>query len=899
MLRIDPARYAKLQPYLDQALELEGAERATWLEALRAKQPDIAFDLQVLLDELPGLDERGFLLDNPSRDALNDLGLQGQTLGPYRLESLIGRGGMGSVWLAHRVDGHYEGRVAVKLLNLALIGRGGGVERFRREGRVLARLTHPNIARILDAGVTGGGQPYLVLEYVEGSDIEHYCEEHSLSIQQRIRLFLDVLEAVGHAHTNLIVHRDIKPTNIHVTREGVVKLLDFGIAKLLEEDPQTGGDSKLTNTGMHAGLTLRYAAPEQALDAPITTATDVYALGVLLYVLLSGQHPTAVAGSSPMQHLRALLETEPTRLSDSTTVPRLKRELRGDLENVLARSLKKAPEERYASVKEFADDLRRYLNDEPVLARAENTWYRARKFVSRHRVTVGLGSIALVAILATAGIALREAGEAQAERDRALALSSRNEAVAEFLNILVTEAAATNKPVTVNEMLTRSEALARSAYRKSPEHRAAVLGMLGAYYYTTERHARAESLLREALETVKSSPDTDLRARLTCDHALTLTRLDRTPEAVVNLRSVANDPRVSARQSADCMYYLTVTYLEASDGVNGLKFGNLALERLHQAANPAPLQEALVLAMIGFAHHMNVRNDLADQFFTRSLAQFAEAGRERGPDALATLSNWAVVAAGAGDQKRALELGEREMKVIEETDPGAISPTLLFNRGRELQYVGRFAEANAAYMRCLTQAERSETPSNKVNCLLGLTSLACETGDLASADRYLATVSSIVKPEKAPDSPDAQRIRYHRALVELAHGQLAEARGDLDSVVADKDVYRIADALRIRAEVNLADGQLPAALADAERSLSMAQAAQGGIPYSNRTGLAWLMLARVLDKQNDSARAHEAFQSAATHLAHTVDAGHPLLLLAQQRAAQPPPGVLSGAGSGP
>ena len=222
--------------------------------------------------------------------------LVGQSLGAYTLESQIGHGGMGSVWLAHRSDGRFEGKAAVKMLNMALLGQ-NGEERFRREGRLLGKLTHPHIARILDAGVMPTGQPYLVLEHVEGRAIDVYCDERRLGVEERVRLFIDVLSAVGHAHANLIIHRDIKPSNIQVTHDGVAKLLDFGIAKLIQDDDQGTKVTNLTQDGTRA-LTPGYASPEQALGDSITIATDVYSLGVLLYVLLSGQHPTGAKNTS-------------------------------------------------------------------------------------------------------------------------------------------------------------------------------------------------------------------------------------------------------------------------------------------------------------------------------------------------------------------------------------------------------------------------------------------------------------------------------------------------------------------------------------------------------------------------------------------------------------------------
>ena len=223
--------------------------------------------------------------------------------------SRIGDGGMGTVWLGRRSDGRYEGQVAIKLLNAALVGR-DGEERFRREGVILGRLSHPHIARLIDAGVSNTGQPYLVLELVKGDHIDAYCDERRLSIPRRVRLFLDVLSAVSHAHTNLIVHRDLKPSNVLIDDAGAVKLLDFSIAKLMHDEDV----SRLTQEG-GAVLTPRYAAPEQVTGGPITTATDVYSLGVLLYELLSGQHPYGGAITSSVDFTRAIVEREPLPLS--------------------------------------------------------------------------------------------------------------------------------------------------------------------------------------------------------------------------------------------------------------------------------------------------------------------------------------------------------------------------------------------------------------------------------------------------------------------------------------------------------------------------------------------------------------------------------------------------------
>ena len=294
---INPERWRVVSPYLDQALDIDADERDAWLRALatrtrrsrltsrRSCRSSTAFSSRASSSAPCSIRRR-----SPSAS------LAGQVLGAYRLVSPLGQGGTGSVWLAERCDGRFEGRAAVKLLNVSLIGR-AGEERFRREGNILARLRHPRIAHLIDAGVSPAGQPYLVLEHVDGQSIDRLLRRRAMSIESRVRLFLDVLDAVAHAHANLIVHRDIKPANVLVSTDGEVKLLDFGIAKLIEREKGWGSATTTDALTRDGGvvLTPEYAAPEQLARGAITTATDVYALGILLYRLLSGRHPAGDA----------------------------------------------------------------------------------------------------------------------------------------------------------------------------------------------------------------------------------------------------------------------------------------------------------------------------------------------------------------------------------------------------------------------------------------------------------------------------------------------------------------------------------------------------------------------------------------------------------------------------
>ena len=416
MSKLSPDQWRALSPHLDQALEMTEEDLSTWLSSLRTTDPSLASQLEILLHEHQVLSAEGFL-EASGLELPGGPGLAGQSFGAYTLVSQIGHGGMGTVWLAERNDGRFERRVAVKILNIALMGK-GGEERFKREGRILGSLTHPHIAELIDAGVSPTGQPFLVLEYVEGDHIDRFCDERGLDVRGRTRLFLDALLAVAEAHDKLIVHRDLKPSNILVRADGQVKLLDFGIAKLLKDDGQPK-ESPLTLEGAKA-LTPEYAAPEQLKGETVTGATDVYSSAVLLYVLLTGHHPTGTALRTPAGLLKAILDTEPTRPSQivspaqtnednavanaarrATTPDKLAQSLRGDLDTIIAKALKKNPQERYASIRAFAEDLQRYLQYEPITARPDAIGYRARKFVQRHRSSVAAALLLALSLIGT------------------------------------------------------------------------------------------------------------------------------------------------------------------------------------------------------------------------------------------------------------------------------------------------------------------------------------------------------------------------------------------------------------------------------------------------------------------------------------------------------------------
>lgn len=486
-----PPHWKTLQPLLDEALDTDPADRPALLQRWQTDFPQLADELQRLLASHEQAESESFLQgDTAAGEGLFSSPLAGQRLGPYTLQEPIGEGGMGSVWLARRDDGRFEGVVAVKLLSLSVSGA-ARAERFRREGHILARLAHPHIARLLDAGVSPSGQPYLVLEHVRGRHIDVHCNEERLSLEARIRLFLTLLEAVQHAHGHLVVHRDIKPSNVMVDDNGQLKLLDFGIAKLITAEGHTDSlvESPLTQQAGNL-LSPGYAAPEQLQLGTVSTATDVYALGVLLFVLLSGHHPTTRPGSSASQALQDTLQRDPLQLpqagrgDEAAAAARqlraaaLTRALAGDLDTITAKALRRLPEERYATAAALADDLRRYLAREPVLARKPGTGYLLGRFVQRHRwpVVATLASTVLIG-----GLAIKAWQDNQAARISQTQAQTVDGLLQSLFRGMSPDAAA-NRSFSAKELLDRGQAFLESNSDIDPATRRATrLRMAGLY----------------------------------------------------------------------------------------------------------------------------------------------------------------------------------------------------------------------------------------------------------------------------------------------------------------------------------------------------------------------------------------------------------------------------------
>lgn len=536
-------RWQHIEHLFEQALALSGAERSAFWDTACGEDQALR---QEVVSLLQAFDEQG-VFDKLERDLITPLHthlqadpMQGRCIGSYRLVRMLGHGGMGAVYLADRVGADFEQRVALKLIRYGATSPALRL-RFLREQQILARLEHPHIARFLDGGMTEprpgepSGQPYLVMEYVEGLPITSHCGTRHLSITERLRLFTIVCQAVHYAHQRLIVHRDLKPANILVTEEGYVKLLDFGVAKLLAEEEQA---EAVTQTGLRV-MTLEYAAPEQVRGEPVTTNTDIYSLGVVLYELLTGQRPYEIARLSPSEVERMICDVEPLRpsivvrqiretkenkdeshpimLDDGRQLRRvwpesLKRQLAGDLDTIVLKALAKEPARRYASAEALKEDIDRYLAGLPVRARGDTVTYRLQKFVHRHRRGVAVAILLILSLVAglagttwQAQRATRQVQIAELERDRARQLSTL---LADLFGY-ADPREAQGDTLTVYDLLEEGTLRVQEELVDQPAVQAAMLNVLGRAYRNMAQYDHARSLLEEALRLRRGAPRGD------------------------------------------------------------------------------------------------------------------------------------------------------------------------------------------------------------------------------------------------------------------------------------------------------------------------------------------------------------------------------------------------------
>ena len=523
-IELTPERWARVESLFDRAVQLPPTEREAFLQTSCADDLELCGYIVSLLQI-----DSGAAANDLEKTVVNALQsaipgamerqdeMEGSLLGPYRIIRTLGTGGMGVVYLAERADEHYEQRVAIKLGRLRLVDR-ESEQRLRSERQILANLDHPNIARLIDGGAADDGTPYIVMEYIDGVRIDTYCDKHRLTVGQRLDLFQSICTALHYAHQNLVVHRDIKPSNILVTDDGTPKLLDFGIAKLI--DAQGAAAAGLTREGAVV-MTPENAAPEQVLGQAITTATDTYALGLLLYSLLTGMPAYTLDGRMPSEMARIICQKTPdppsVRIANAinaarrrhdqafveqigrrrgTTTERLRRRLRGDLDTIILSALRKEPERRYRSVNQLGDDLLLHRDSKPIVARADSWSYRAGKFVRRHYAGVAM-SVLMVVLLAAFGVTMSiQNKRIAAERDLAQQVSTFLEEIFRSPDPANTRGA----DVTAKEILQTGARRINRDLQDQPEIRATLMETIGRVYMHLADYTSSAEMLELSLE---------------------------------------------------------------------------------------------------------------------------------------------------------------------------------------------------------------------------------------------------------------------------------------------------------------------------------------------------------------------------------------------------------------
>lgn len=850
---MEPERREKVEELFEAALERSPGERTAWLREACWDDPELHHRVQLLLhahERAEGILE----LSVPQAAALFGARRREtlERVGPYRLVREIGRGGMGSVYLAERDDEQFRQQVAVKLVPPGVDG-GEIVRRFLAERQILASLHHPNIARLLDGGVASDGRPYLAMEYVDGEPLDVHCDRRALSVEARLRLFCTVARAVHHAHRSLVVHRDLKPSNIMVTREGSVCLLDFGIAKLLDpaEVPLT---LPLTRTGQPL-MTPQYASPEQVKACTVTTATDVYALGLVLYELLCGRRPYELAGHPPAEAERLVCEVEPPRPSAAavhpaagegrsgppeaarargTTPERLRRRLCGDLDRIVMTAIRKEPERRYPSAEQLAEDIERYLEGRPVTARGDSPLYRMRKFAARHRWGVVMAA-AFVALLtgyaATVTVQARRVGRAL---EQARMEAEKAEQVTAF-TLGLFEAGdptlATGDSVTIRELLRRGAERAERL-RGRPAAQAQMLGVVGRVHQEMGDYNHAQPFLERALALRREAfgerhPATAESMHHLGDLLVARGRYDAAEplyrRALQLQRELLGEPHPRVAHS---IASLAVLLQDRGDyaGAERLAREALAMRRaLFGSGHPE-----VVESLDGLARQLQLqgRHAEAEPLFREVLAARRRIYGPEHPEVAAAMSNLGLLLLWKGDPAAAEPL-YREALAMRRRLLGDDHPDVSLSMGllaSLLRRTGDLAAAESLYHQALELGNRSLGPEHptQVHTLNGLALVMRDRGDHAAADSLYRRVLAVRRRVLGPEHPAVasslsqlggllqergdlaraeplllEAVRIRRRLLGDAHPQVAESARQL--VLLYESSGRPAEAARYRA----------------------------------------------------------------------------------------------------
>ncbi|HJV70949.1 protein kinase domain-containing protein [Ideonella sp.] len=938
-----PGEWATLRRLLDDALDQPVGERAAWLAALPAEHERLKPRLRSLLAhadggiDAPATGHAGGGFGTlprlaPSEQASADEAALPPDAGPYRATRLLGEGGMGRVWLAERTDMLHGRPVALKLPH-AFSRHPRLAERMAQEREILAVLDHPNIARIYDAGVTADGQPYLALEYVEGERIDAYAKRLRLGVRERVALFLQVTAAVAHAHARLVVHRDLKPGNILVTGEGQVRLLDFGIAKLIAANAD-GAPLELTAPAQRA-LTPQYAAPEQILGQPIGTAADIYSLGVVLYELLTGELPYKPRRASAAALEETIVSAEPPRPSQRTADARARRALQGDLDTVLLKALKKDPAERYATVQALADDLANWLADRPVKARPDSTWYHARKFVRRNRLGVALAAGFVLSLGGALGAALWQAGEARAQAAKAGAITDFLVGLFRANDIEQAEGRS-KRGQSVQQLLEKSADALGSSLAGQPELRTELQRVVGRLLHDLDIGEAAVRVRQQRADALRGASTGERLAALRelADSQRAANQLGAARATLATARGLC--PPASRSSPADCLGIevdggrldfiasqwdaalarvtpvLPLLEARAPRGED-LAAAYELLASLHAARNQAEPALGLFRQALALRREMwgegSVRLAQSRYRFGRTLwalrrpalaeAELREAWqttvRAVGPEHLIAArieANLGRLQFYVGSSQEGLPHLQHALQALltqaDRVDPFEVYQARMY-WSNALLLDGRLAEARAALDETLALRERLEGQVGPdVTLDVSEARWLVDTGRFAEGRAILVRLRDQAIARSGPDHPDVADRRFRLAQAWLASGDLAQAEAELNAAMRTQDATEaVFGSPKHRAQLVLialrvAQGQFAQAAPLAESLVRGARATPRGDQYRETlvqlhaaVGRTWAGLGRHADAQAQFAQAAALLEPA--------NPDHPVL--AELRAA--------------
>ncbi len=799
----------------------------------------------------------------------------GDMVGPYRLVSQLGSGGMGSVWRVEPVEaGKVQRQVALKLPRTGWSP--GLASRLQRECAILSKLEHPNIARMYDAGITETGRPWLAMEIIEGVPIDAYCIEHASSVKDRLKLFREVAHAISYAHARLIVHRDLKPSNILVDALGHVHVVDFGLAKVLEDT--TEGDAKpaaLTQTLVRA-LTPDYASPEQIRGEAVTVSTDVYSLGVVLYQLLAGKRPYRLKRESAAALEEAIAEADIPLASSQTHDRTLARQLRGDLDTILAKALRKHPDERYATIEAFAIDVDRHLRGLPVHARPPSIVYNAGRFVRRHRAMVGATVVVMLALMAGMAGTLYQSHEAAEERDRALRELRFAEASEEFMRFLLS--VQSNKPVSASELLQRAERSARQQFSDDPALRARMQLLIADLYGEIADFKRAEDILVDARHSAEQAGDRWLLTQAECVRAAVMGATGRNKEALALYAAVM--PPVEANPGADpmttqvCYSQRSITLRNVGKADESANDARAALKSLDISPGGYRVNRIFLKTNIGDAltNAGKVREAVA--IYEQAVVELNQIGRGGTSAGLLLASNLMVMLSRSGQPLKAVEVYAKVANA-DDPDPPTFS-SLQANYARALFDVGRMAEGD----RVLTEARTAKAVMGDKRgggfAALTAASVACHYGtDAARCEEARKQAEEQLRPVLPPKHSTFATLEYlagRGAMLRkdnVKARQLLQTSVGLYEVAPDKNLG-IVRALSSLAIVQQKLGDAEAARESATRAVELARKAATGFEHTEWLGSALVAHGNVLAAQGDAKAAAALFEEGRANLLGSV-----------------------------